>query len=228
MIDPKTLSHITHEIRAPLTALRGYISLLGEGTFGEITDKSKEVVDKLHLDVIQTIYRINDFSALLKIEKTDKAELQKKESINLLPFVNEILGTYKLEEEQAVKVKYKVSGDESIQLEIAALSLKFIISFLLKHAARISEEGSQIEIQIDQNDNFYRVSVKDTAKKLEYEDPESLFEPFAKTGDTSELGSGLELFNCKTAATLIPNSKIGVLPDYNHGNTFYISLPFNN
>lgn len=226
-MDPKILSKIMHEIRAPLTAIRGYISLLSEGSFGKIPEESKEVLEKLHVDVIKTIYRINDFSALLKCENEHEEELQKNESVNLMQFMNLIVDSYKTEEEKAVEVEYEISGDESIQVKVPVLPLKFVLSFLLKHATRVSKKGSRINIQILKKDNLCQILIKDAAPKIGNENIKFLFEPFSEKGDV-EGSSGLELFNCQKATNYLPDAKIGVLPDYDHGNTYYISLPFNN
>lgn len=224
MIDFEDLSHIMHELRAPLTAVRGYLSLLRDGSFGKLPDEAKDILDKVHADTVMEIYRVNDLSALLKLENTDKSEVTTIEKKELARFVNELIESYRKEEAKADKAKFKVSGGKNISALIPTKLLTFIITFMLKHAVRTGEEGADIDISIVQDKGSNKILIKDSSGKLDISDPESIFKPFVINEDGNKLGSGLELFCCRQAASYLPGLEVGVLPEYKDGNTFYISF----
>jgi signal transduction histidine kinase len=238
MIDPKLLTHITHEVRSPLSTIRGYISMLKEGAIGQLDDDAKDAVLKIHKDLIKTVYLLNDFAFLFKLEDLGKDYASNIETFSLKALMDDLIEEYKKEEEKGGKVNFVINISENINMKASKMLVFFAINFLLKHVVRGAKEGDNINIGVEilsdpTNPNGIKFSIKSSIEPLPSEIKETgkdiFSEPFVftfgfSTEDIPELEqrSGLELFNCNEVLKLIPNSKV-LFDDA----AFYIIFPNN-
>src|SRR3989344_2791588 len=63
------LSFATHQLRSPLTAIKGYTSLILDGSYGNISGKVKEAVDKVFQSTEGMVLMVEDFLNISRIEQ---------------------------------------------------------------------------------------------------------------------------------------------------------------
>ena len=214
MIDPELLSLIEHEIRSPLTAVRGYVSLMKTGVFGGLSPDVMQTVDKVHEDVVRGIYLVNDFSVFLRMQNEDLLKDSEAEELEVGEMAKRVANRYGKEEQKGEKAKFGVSGSLEMTIETFKVPLELAVSFLLKHAVRSGKDGATVDIEISEDKG---ILVKDNGEKISDSDP---FKPFLDKGNKNR--SGLELFIAKEAVKLLPGFEIGLMPEYKDGNTFFI------
>ncbi|MFB9325092.1 ATP-binding protein [Paenibacillus aurantiacus] len=201
-----------HEIRNPLTGIKGFISLLSQ----KYTDER----DQYYFALIQTeVNRINAIvSELLLIGKP--AGLR-KETIVVQDVMKEVLPLFESEAQlQHVRVTAALPA-HPLHVAIDRDHFKQVLLNLSKNALEAQEGGGEITITAAEEGDRIRIRIADTGKGMSAETLRKLFVPFFTMKST---GTGLGLVVCKQildsyGGSLIIDSRVGA------GTTAVIDLP---
>ncbi len=219
------LSLASHQLRSPLTAIIGYTSMLLDGSFGKISAKQNEAIDRVFQSSRHLATTVED---LLNVSKIEQGGMQyvkapfdfEKASGDLakdLSVTAEKKGL-KLTFETDGKSPYKVNGDME---KIRQVILNFI-----DNSIKYTKEGS-INVLLSKNEKTIRLSIKDTGMGMTPEIKEKLFQKFARAegGKMNAGGSGLGLYLAKKIIEEGHNGKVGVDSEgMNKGSTFWMEL----
>jgi len=191
---------IAHELRAPLTAIKGYASLLSEST--SIPRKELDHVKKISQSTDRLITLINDFLVVARIQ-ADKLTLSKTQ-IDIIPLITSITSTFN---EQATKkgLSIGVVGVPSALLITDSARFTQIITNLISNAVKYTDTGS-ITITVDQNRTHTVIRIKDSGHGISAEDQRRMFAPFTRVGtadQSSVTGSGLGMWITKHIVELL-------------------------
>lgn len=183
---------VTHELRAPLTAIRGYASMLLEDD--KLSEKQQKQITYIRrsservLSIVSELLEIAQIQAgkiAVKIETIDLAELVTETLNELRPLTRE------------KKVSLSQSGVlHSAKVQSDAGRLRQILINLVSNAIKYSEKG-RIEIEIRYLKNGYELRVKDTGLGISAENQRKLFAPFFRVQDQKAydaLGVGLGMW----------------------------------
>lgn len=188
------VSLASHQLRSPLTAIKGYTSMLAEGDYGEITPQVKEIVERvmessnnlsLVVEDLLNVTKIEqggmkydmakfDFSELVTNTATDLSVTAENKGLKLISNINK-------------DRKYFVNGDKE--------KLRQVLINLLDNSMKYTKDG-QIEVSISDNKDKVILAIKDTGAGISKETIGTLFQKFAR-GDGAKLnssGSGLGLY----------------------------------
>lgn len=174
-----------HEIRNPLTGIKGLVQLLNE----KYTDSE----DQFYFSVINDeISRINEIVSEFLI--LGKPTIQKTEVVDLRKIVSEIEPLI-LSEANLNRVQYKfVIPEAPIFIECATDQLKQVLLNLTKNAFEAMQNGGSLTIKLKKLPNNCQITVTDTGSGIPDENMEKIFQPFYTSKD---LGTGLGLVVCK-------------------------------
>jgi signal transduction histidine kinase len=175
---------IAHEIRNPLTSIKGASNLLSGELKGldlprvrEYHDIIQEEIDRLNHILLNFQY----FTRPLKIEKERIA-------------VNEVIRkTVKLAEigSAGITIRQELSGD-SQEVEADASLLKQVFLNLIKNAQEACGSEGEIVIKTEPLPSWFRISFSDNGPEIPEEDLRRIFEPFFTTKSTG-MGMGLAI-----------------------------------
>lgn len=220
------LSLATHQIRAPLTAIKGYSSMLLEGDFGVLPQKARDSVQIIMKSCQNLINVVGDFLNISRIEqgrmvyeKTnfDISKLVKEVANELIPNVSNAGLT--LEVEVAEGTSGEINADKD--------KIKQVIGNLIDNAIKYTVHGG-IKILISSDDSKVKVAIKDTGVGIDPKEMDKLFSKFSRTKDankTNVIGTGLGLYIAKKM-TEAHHGNIKVESDgVGKGSTFTIELP---
>lgn len=174
-----------HEIRNPLTGIKGLIQLLSE--------KHQDQKDQLYFSIIQKeIARINEIVSQFLI--LGKPTAQKKHNMNLKMIIAE-LNPLIISEANLYNVKYidKVPDEDIYVLGIAD-QMKQVLLNLTKNALEAMENGGQLELTVRPIRSNVLISVTDNGIGMSSRQLKKIFEPF---NTSKESGTGLGLVVCK-------------------------------
>ncbi len=217
------LSLASHQLRSPLTAIKGYTSMLMEGDYGTLNPKIKEVVDRVFQSCGNLIQVVED---LLNISKIESGGMKyEKENFDLAIVASEVAKDISVTAEQrGLKLNYKqdkenhnVFGDKN--------KLRQVMNNLIDNSIKYTKEGS-VNVSVTKVKNKIRFEVKDTGMGVTPEIKATLFQKFAR-GDGSRMntgGSGLGLYLVKQ---IVDGHKGKVDVDSEgpgKGSTFYMEL----
>ncbi len=222
------LSITSHELRTPLTTIRGYLSMIQEGSFGELSEKLKHGIDVVMLEVQRLYDLVED---LLEVSRIEQGRIKiEKEKILLPDFISEICN------EISPKVKEKglvfnfvnhLEENKKIEIESDRDRLKQVLINLIGNAIKYTLKGS-IEVGLTlEEKNFISIYVKDTGIGISAQDQEKLFSKFfrVQSEETSKIsGTGLGLWITKKVIELL-GGKIYLESIKGQGSKFTVFLP---
>ncbi len=219
------LSLATHQIRAPLTAIKGYSSMLLEGDFGVLPPKAASSVEIVMKSCQNLINIVNDF---LNISRIEQGRMVYEKSIfDIGALVNEVANEIKpniqnagLELQVNIKsAKQEVNADRN--------KIKQAISNLIDNSIKYTVKGD-ISIAVFTEGNKVKVAIKDTGVGIDPQEMGKLFAKFSRTKDankTNVIGTGLGLYIAKKMVEA-HQGDIKVDSDgLGKGTTFTIELP---
>ncbi|PLX27728.1 hypothetical protein C0583_00610 [Candidatus Parcubacteria bacterium] len=186
-----------HELRTPVTAIKGYLSMVLEGGFGEINDKTKDALMICNKSNERLVQLVQD---LLEIARSEAGRMKielKKNNINEL--IDTTIGELKsLSDEKGIKVSYKNEGDRPVLADQA--KLQEVLVNIVGNAIKYTKGDGDIEIWHEEKEEFLVTHIKDHGIGMTKEEVDQLFSKFyrAQNEDTANIqGTGLGLFICK-------------------------------
>ncbi len=219
------LSIASHQMRSPLTAIKGYASLILEGTYGTVSDAVREAVDKMFQSTESMINVVEGFLNVSRIEqgrmqytfaKEDLSELVEEVVGELTPVVSEKNLTISFTAEKADYTAY-IDKDK----------LKQVFVNLIDNAAKYTKEGS-IEVCMKRSGDVLQTTITDTGVGMTQADIGKLFHRFSRAEGASKVntkGTGLGLYVAKEMVTAHKGKVWVESPGKGKGSTFFVEVP---
>ena len=218
------LSVLSHELKAPLNALEGYLRMMQEKQAGERIDDYASHIDR-SLQRIQGMRNlIMDLLDFTKIRLERKEE--KIEELNLAELASQAIATVQpFAIQMEVNVSLEVRSDVKIMADPG--DMEIILNNLISNAVKYNRNGGKAEIIIDSSETDAILIFSDTGIGITKTDTENLFTEFVriKNEKTRNItGSGLGLSIVKKVIGLYHGTiKVESTPDV--GTIFTIRLP---
>jgi len=219
------ISTVSHELRTPLTSIKGALGLVLSGAFGEFNESATKMLNIAHRNSDRLSLLIND---ILDLEKTAAGRME----FHLEPVDMAELISDSIQENAPYCKQYDVSM-EGIGLNEGALAhcdrdrVFQIMNNLLSNAAKFSNKGDKILIDLEERDNTIYISVEDFGMGIPQEAQATIFERFtqADSSDRREKGgTGLGLSIVKLLVEK-QNGTIDFVSRPGEGTKFFFELP---
>ncbi|WLR43141.1 ATP-binding protein [Bacillus carboniphilus] len=202
-----------HEIRNPLTGIKGFLHLLKE--------KYKKDEDQQYFKIIdEEIERINEIvSEFLMLGKPTVHQHMKHDLKQMIDEIAPILHS----EANMYNVKLDIEHSFADELPIYCTKahIKQVILNLVKNSLDAISEGGKVKVLTRKTDKHIEIKVIDNGKGISEEQISQLFKPFFTL---KEKGNGLGLVVCKRIVQLYDGS-IFIESEENKGTTVTVSLP---
>lgn len=224
------ISIASHQLRTPLTAIKGFISLILEGSYGNIDGSIRSALNKVYLSNERLIRLVED---LLSISRIESGRLEYKfRRWKIEEIVEDIADMFRLRARDAGLDFQVVIPKESLaEVYIDGDKIREVISNLIDNAIKYTKKGF-VHVSVSQKDNEYiRVIIKDSGVGVLAGDMPHLFEKFSRGKDTDRLhanGTGLGLYVGKQIIEA-HGGKIHIFSEgENRGSTFILELSLKN
>lgn len=191
------LSVATHELKAPITVQKGYISNVIEGDYGEISPKVKEPLNI----VLEQISRLNNLVAdLLNVSRIEQGRINfEMGPVDVAKTTAMLVSQYaKIAEDKDIKIVYE-RPKEPILVYADAGRVQEIMTNLIDNAVKYSLQGT-VTIHHEMKGSFIGTKVRDSGIGMTSEERARLFQRFyrVKNDQTKEIsGTGLGLWIIK-------------------------------
>lgn len=215
------VSLASHEFRTPLSTVLSSLSLIEK--YDHTTDPEKKLkhYKRIRSSVRHLTNILNDFLSLEKVE-AGKVYVSINE-FNAKDLFKELVEQHQEIAKNGQLIYYDFQGDEL--LESDQNMLRIIISNLLSNAIKYSNDGRNIWVKVDLNQDFLKFSVKDEGIGIPEEEQEGLFERFFRAKNAINFeGTGLGLNIVSKYLQLLEGS-ITFDSKSNEGTTFKVEVP---
>lgn len=218
------VSLASHELRTPMTAIKGSLSTILEGYAGNVSNESREFLTAAYNENDRLIRLVNNLLNISRIEagrftfkvtNVDVEKLITEVVTNLQPAAKERNIFLKYEKNESIP---NVLGDED--------KVKEVIINLVGNATKFTHQGG-ITVKNYIENKMLITSVADTGSGIAKEDLDRLFKKFSQVGGDYARpagGTGLGLYICKQIVEGL-NGRIWLESILGKGTTFFFSLP---
>ena len=218
------LSIAAHDLKAPLTAIQGFLWVMLGGYAGELADKQRNMLERSSRRINELLNLISDLLDIPRIE-TGQIVPEMKE-ISLRQVIRNCLeGQRDLAKEKGIKIKVEIPEKIS-KIRGSSPRLQQVITNLIDNAITYTPEGT-VTLRVEEKNNEIQVEVIDTGIGIPPEDMPQLFEDFFRASNVEAKGTGLGLSISKRIVEA-HGGKIwceSPCPESNQGSKFTFTLP---
>jgi signal transduction histidine kinase len=214
-----------HDLKAPLTAIQGFLWIMLGGYSGELTDKQRNMLDRSSRRISELLNLISD---LLDIPRIETGQIvQEIKEVSLREVVKHSLDDLRnVAKEKGVKLKVALPQNHLPKVKGSSPRLQQVITNLVSNAINYTPEG-EVTVRVSEEGDNLRVEVMDTGIGIPPEDLPRLFDDFFRASNVAAKGTGLGLSIAKRIVEAHGGS-IWVespCPETNTGSKFTFTLP---
>lgn len=219
------VSMASHQLRTPLTSIKGYISMVSEGDVGKLNEEQKKMLSQALFSSQRMVYLIADLLNVSRL-RTGKFVIETKPTY--LPSV--------IESEISQLTEGAAAKDITLQFEkpskfptlnLDEMKIRQVIMNFTDNAIYYTPSGGKITISLKDKKDTVEFAVKDTGIGVPADERHKLFTKFYRANNARKArpdGTGLGLFMAKKVVvaqggSIIFQSKEG------KGSTFGFSFP---
>jgi signal transduction histidine kinase len=219
------VSIVSHELKVPMTSIRGYADLIWQGIAGPVTDKQKDFLRTIITNVERMATLVSDLSDISRIEtgrlRIELVPVQVDATIreaadNLAPQM----------EARKQRVELRMT-DGLPRAQTDPQRLMQVLTNLLSNACKYTPEGGAITVSAEMHAGAIRISVQDTGIGIAPEEQARLFTQFFRGASSSvrdQPGWGLGLHVTKRLVEML-GGEIGVESEPGKGSLFWFTQP---
>lgn len=216
------LLHMSHEIRNPLTSIKGFLYIFGKSP---LTDRQKDMLESITLSSDMLLRTLNDTLDAAKMESSEF-------KINHDPFapgftLRSVIESMEFSAgKKGLAINFNFNGNKDAIVLGDSFRLEQVMVNLLSNAIKYTETGS-ITVSAELKDDCkLHVDVSDTGAGISQEQQANLFSKYYQTSSSKgKLGTGLGLYICKNLVELQGGS-ITVKSNTGAGTTFSFFIPY--
>jgi two-component system phosphate regulon sensor histidine kinase PhoR len=216
------VANASHELKTPLTSIRGYAETLLSGGLEDEQNRTR-FVETIRAQAARLEALVEDLLELADLERPDAA-LDIKDW-DLGQVVREMIATF---EDLAARRGLRLEGDvrPGIRARVDRVKIDLALRNLIDNAIKYTDVGT-VTVRIERTASAIRISVTDTGRGIEAEHIPRLFERFYRVdrGRSRALGgTGLGLSIVKHVVSL-HGGRAGVESRVGEGSVFWIEIP---
>jgi signal transduction histidine kinase len=222
------LSHVSHELRSPLTAVYGFVTILLDGLAGELNPEQREYLEDVLRNTKQLKSMIND---LLEVTHFQEGKvLIESQCISVSDAIDYAVSTL---QEVATTKGIVLSSDTDSRLPPVCADptrLRQILIILVENAIKFTPANGVVKIQarmFEKDSKFLVLEVSDSGCGIPPDMTERIFERLYQAADSSlpsRKGLGLGLHICKELVTR-QGGEIWANSSPGQGSAFSFTLP---
>ena len=213
----------SHELRGPAAMLRGYLSMIEEGSLGPLPPKMMPILPVLKAKAAQINMLANEMVEAARLE--DRRLQLKLKRVDLHEVVKRTIANAK----STMTPRHRMTLEDEPQVGLTVLAdvmrLEIIIGNLLDNAIKYSPDGGDVIVRLSRVGEQALLSVKDHGIGIDPDDMERLFVRFSRLAPRSDVpGTGLGLYLARELARL-HGGDIVATSTPGKGSEFTLSLP---
>lgn len=218
------LHSITHDLRNPMTSIRGFLKFLMDGVAGALTPQQQKMLGVMDHASLKLLVLINDILDIAKLESgrmtINLADVDLKNLAQRAVDVSEGLALKKA-------ITMKVEADENLpQIKCDPDLIERVFTNLLGNALKFTPENGSVTVRLRNLPDAIEGAIIDTGEGIPAEYVEKIFDKFQQVAGQRRGGTGLGLTICKHMIEA-HNGKIWAESKLGEGSKFIFLVPKN-
>jgi two-component system phosphate regulon sensor histidine kinase PhoR len=218
------MQSVVHDLRTPMTVIKGYIQLLISGGLGEMNSDQMQLLRR-SVGPLEDLILLTD--NLLQSISLQKGHVE----LNCAPMeldrvLAETIEFYTLPFQQRRMRIFRDGNTVNVRVLVDSFWLKRVLHNLVWNAYKFTPDGGQVVLTVTHHEGGLQINVADTGRGIPKEKLKKIFEKFEQTTPDrdSKMGSGLGLWICNRVLEL-HGGHITVLSTEGQGSKFSLWLP---
>jgi signal transduction histidine kinase len=228
------ISFVAHELKTPMTSIRGYTDLLAQGAVGPVTQPQANFLSTIRLNADRMAALVSDLNDISRIE-TGRLKLEFA-AVALAPALDEVIDSLRSQiESKEQKLTLEIPSDLP-PVWVDRGRLIQILTYLVSNAQKYTLSGGGFRIAAERSPNQWdpsgppevvHILVQDTGLGISPQEQKSIFQKFFRSEDrmVRDLpGTGLGL-NITRNLVEMHGGKIWFESELHKGSTFHFTIP---
>lgn len=232
------VSIASHQLRTPLTAIKGYISMIIEGTYGKLSSEMVKPLENVYESNEKLISLVND---LLNLSRLEAGKIEFEPTLTSLEkMISEIIEELRINaDKKGLYIKLTKPKKPLPEIMVDRAKLRQVVLNIIDNAIKYTNRGgitvelkivptlSRIPDEIGKNSKL-EIAIKDTGAGIAKEEIKSLFRMFSRAAAGTKLhtgGAGVGLHVAKKFIEMHHGRIWAESLGERKGSTFYIELP---
>ncbi len=221
------VNNVSHDFRTPLSAIKEFAAIIGEGLAGPVTDEQKEHLGVISDCVGDLTSMVND---MLDLSKLEAGRLTVRRAVCTIADIFEHVGPILERKASARRVQLEIAeADHLPDVYCDAAKIGRVIVNLVVNAIKFVGLGGQVVVRADWDRNSSQVVIRvtDDGRGIEPDKLRVIFERFQQVGTNvraSTEGVGLGL-NIAKELVALNFGRLSVTSQVGQGSTFFFAVP---
>jgi signal transduction histidine kinase len=219
------VSMASHQLRGPLTAVKGYASMILEGDFGDLLPTVKEAIEKIYKSTQDLVVVVGDY---LDVSRIEQGRMQYDFStFDLKELVQTVVNELKPNIEKAnLSIQFDATPGFLYTVNADKGKIKQVIGNIIDNSVKYTPKGG-IHVWLVPKKDKLLISISDTGVGIHPDVMPKLFAKFTRAPDASKtniLGTGLGLYVAKKMIEAHDGRVWAESAGPGKGSTFFIEL----
>ena len=220
------ISIASHQLRTPLTAIKGFLSLVLEGSYGKLSAEVEDVLNKVY---VANSHLVDLVENLLNISRIESGRIQYQFALtDISSIVHELEDAFSIVAKgRNLEISFVYPDKPIPPFLLDMQKIREVISNMIDNAIKYTQKGG-VTVRLSGDETKARVSVTDTGVGIAPEDLAVLFQKFRRgkeSGKVNVSGTGLGLYVAKNFTEAHGGSISIESEGVGKGSTFTLELP---
>ncbi len=220
------ISIASHQLRTPMTGVKGALSLLIDEVLGPLNGEQKQYLSRAYEANERLIALVND---LLNVSRIEQGRLTMQfEEVDLEPMLRAVISDLQVRASRyGQQISLECENQGPFQVRGDRMRLRDVFSNLVDNAIKYTPEKGHITLRLAGGANLVSVEISDTGVGIPADQLPALFQKFTRIPNplsNREFGTGLGLYFVKSVVEL-HQGQIDVESHPGQGTTFRVRLP---
>ncbi len=217
------LSFASHQVKSPMTVIKGFAQLIADGSYGQISDEAKAKALKIKESTDRTIALVNNLLDLKKIEES-KMEFSFSQ-VDIAALTRGMVEEFQIVAKARGLGLFFESSSPSLKIKADEQKIRQVIQNLLDNSLKYTERGF-VKVKIEEQGDYVVCSVIDSGRGMSQELIRKLFGRFVRDEQTKKeiQGTGLGLYIAKEIVNAHHGSIYAESDGEGKGSRFFVKL----
>jgi signal transduction histidine kinase len=218
-----TMQSMVHDMRAPMTVLKGYLQILLSGMMGEMKEDQRKLIAQSVAPLEELILLTDNMLQAVPLEDHSISLTPTLVDLDLL--ISEVIGFYELPFNQRSMRLTRALDARGLKLSLDPFWTKRVLHNLIWNAYKFTADGGEVALSVMPHEHTVDIVIQDSGRGIPADKIHLLFDKFTQcSAQDRKFGTGLGLWICQRVMELHGGS-IHVESEIGCGSRFILTFP---